>query len=278
MGADPLAGEHLARGDDDCLLVVGVEVRLHRVADQHDRASLELGVGRAFDRVDVRHRHARPLARVGVKGRADGIELPQLLDQLAAERVARAESADAIVRPRPRLDPGLQPRELGEIGARRMRTSRGRGEARAAPRRRAASASRRPAPPPLREPRRGGARRSRAAARRRARSAPGRRDRGGGHRASGPAGTRRRRPPPRRSSGAAGGGRSSARTAARRREPPPTGRPSRTSRGVRRRRPRSACDRRRTSPRSRARRDRAARRRSPGSKRPASPRGRAKRP
>ena len=45
MGADPLAGEHLARGDDDRLLVVGIEARLRRIADQHDRAGLELGIG-----------------------------------------------------------------------------------------------------------------------------------------------------------------------------------------------------------------------------------------
>jgi hypothetical protein len=126
MGADPLAGEHLAHGDDDRLLVFGTEVRLRRIADRHDRACLELGIGRAFDRVDVRHRRARPLARVGVEGRAHRIESPQLLEQLAAEGGARAESADAIVRPRSRRDPGPQPCEFGEIGARRMRSSRGR--------------------------------------------------------------------------------------------------------------------------------------------------------
>src|ERR1700688_1628798 len=38
FGADPLPREHLARRDDDCLLIVGIEMSLDRIADDDDDA------------------------------------------------------------------------------------------------------------------------------------------------------------------------------------------------------------------------------------------------
>ena len=49
------------------------------------------------------------------------MELPQFVDELAAERIARAEAADLGVGPRARIDPIFEALELAEVGARRTR-------------------------------------------------------------------------------------------------------------------------------------------------------------
>ena len=56
-------------------------------------------------------------------------ELPQFANQLAAERIARAEPADFGVGPRALIDPILEALEFVEVGARRTRQSSDRREA-----------------------------------------------------------------------------------------------------------------------------------------------------
>ena len=94
---DPLPRQHLARRQHDRLLIVGIEVRLDRIAHDQKRAILQGGRRRPIDLVDVRHLDLglRPRGRLPLR-----TQLPQLADQLAAERVARAEPADFGVRPR----------------------------------------------------------------------------------------------------------------------------------------------------------------------------------
>ena len=94
--ADPLPRQHLARRDDDRLLIIGIEVGLDRIADDDDGAILQARSRRPVDRIDVGHRGAE-LGPAQTPLRA---ELPQFADELAAERIARAEAADLGVGPR----------------------------------------------------------------------------------------------------------------------------------------------------------------------------------
>ena len=82
---DPLHCQHLARRQDDGLLIVGIEMGLDRIADDDDGAILQTRGGRPVDFVDVRHLNAGLRPGPGLALRT---QLPQFADQLAAERVA----------------------------------------------------------------------------------------------------------------------------------------------------------------------------------------------
>ncbi len=64
----PLPRQHLARRDDDCLLMVGIKMGLDRIADDDDGAVPQARGGRAVDLVDVRHRDARLTPHVARSG------------------------------------------------------------------------------------------------------------------------------------------------------------------------------------------------------------------
>ena len=81
--------------------------------------SLRASAWRSVDRIDIGHRGAE-LAPARTSLRA---ELPQFADELAAERVARAEAADLGVGPRALIDPILEALKFVEVGARRARQS-----------------------------------------------------------------------------------------------------------------------------------------------------------
>ena len=126
--ADPLPRQHLARRHDDSLLMVGIEMGLDRIADDDDGAILQARGGRPVDLVDVGHLDAGLRLRPRLPLR---MELPQFVDELAAERIARAEAADLGVGPRALIDPIFEALELVEVGARRARQPGDRREVRA---------------------------------------------------------------------------------------------------------------------------------------------------
>ena len=114
LAPDPLPRQHLARGHDDRLLVVGIEVGLDGIAEDDDGAILESRSRRPVDRIDVRHRHAELARRAPLRA-----ELPQFADELAAERIARAKTADLGVRSCARIDPSLETLKFVKVRARR---------------------------------------------------------------------------------------------------------------------------------------------------------------
>ena len=113
LRADPLPRQHLTGRNDDRLLIVRIDVGLNRIADDHDGAILQVRGRRPFHRIDVGHRDAA-LARTPLRA-----ELPQFVDELSAECVARTEAAHLGVGLRPRIDPILEALEFVEVGARR---------------------------------------------------------------------------------------------------------------------------------------------------------------
>ena len=118
--ADPLPRQHLAGRHDHRLLMVGIKMGLDRIADDDDGAILEARSRRAVNLVDVGHLDASLRLRPRLPLR---MELPQFIDELAAERIARAEAADLGVGPRALINPIFEALELVEVGARRARQS-----------------------------------------------------------------------------------------------------------------------------------------------------------